>query len=156
MATHLSVTGKAVDYRPEHCPELYLQLSVCSMGWLCSPEKSRFGHRATNQLSPPAPFLASKLQPLERHSTYHQRGEKRLHWSLKSLLAACYTWHTTAYFHGNTWHTVDPLACFGLHHKMWLGNARHHLTRRLTHFPRVRWSQVSHTCFPFFMTRPAS
>lgn len=46
---------------------------------------------------------------------------------------------------------MDPLVCFSLHHNMWLGNARHHLTRLLTHFPWAQWSQLSHTYFLFFL-----
>lgn len=33
---------------------------------------------------------------------------------------------------------------------MWLGNARHSLTRLLPHFPQAQWSWASHVYFPFF------
>lgn len=71
---------------------------------------------------------------------------------LESQLAACWTYHTAAYFHGapDTQRAVRlPLfASQDTSVLMWPGNARHPLTRPLPHFPQAQWSWVS-GLFPF-------
>lgn len=72
---------------------------------------------------------------------------------LESQLAACWTYHTAAYFHGapDTQRAIRlPLfASQDTSVLMWPGNARHPLTGLLPHFPQARWSWVSQVYFPF-------
>lgn len=79
-------------------------------------KKNRSGQTAATQRSPPPLFLSSYLRTLST-SFNKSSTTKRLNLSLKSQLAACYTCHTTTYFHRSTWHTMRPSAYLRLHHR---------------------------------------
>lgn len=117
----ISFTSKPVDYSPNCCPGLYLQLFWLPHSWFCRPEKTK---QVWSHSSHPALFTSSffsqvsYLQTLSTSSNKATKKKKEI--KLVTKIPACSVLYQSItqqrIFIGDLTHN-GPFSCLHLHHR---------------------------------------